>query len=913
MTEPLPGRSADLTAIRQFVESAAVVGGALLLIGQAGVGKSVLLDAAADHAAATGARILRTSGTDLPGSVDYAAVDRLLTPLYEDIGKLPEHQREALRITLGLAGGAAPDRLLVWHAILRLVRRTAERRPLLILVDNTNDLDRTSALALAFVARRLAGSRVGLLLAERGPWGAGWMQAAGLPERWIDPLDDAAAGELLRNRHPELAGHVRRRIVAEAAGNPQSLIEYGVALTSRQLAGIDALPPVLPLSAAVHNLTRAHFADLPVDTRQLLLLAALEETGDMRVLQAAAPQLDLLTVVAVAEQRKYVFVDEYRRRITFGHSMLRAAVLEHAPDLERRRAHRALSEALADDPERSLRHAAAARRTDATLAGQLQVAAESSIRRGDASAAVEALTRAAELSPDPATRVRHLLEAAGIQAEVTGDLSAASRLLEMARTAGAAPAASLPMAIATAYVTFNGQMAAETAHGLLVAALENYPWPTGEVDQVLVEALHLMLINCWTSGVPETWEPLLRAAEHLRPGVPVLLEIGIRALGDPARLTAPLLKSIDAAVDDLGDEHDPRTITRTALACVYTDRLAGCRAALARVIRDGRQGDTAALAIHATVSSCVDLWHSGQWSDLRTLASDGVAMCDRHGNRRYRVILAGYLLALEAVARGDTVAGLAAADEMVVQTSAQGAHIGDQFARHVRALAAIGGGDFAEAYRQASGISPAGTFAPYTPHALWVLLELVEGALRSGRTAEARAHVDAMTAAGLARISPRLALVVAGCVAMVADPDEAGAAFDRALAVPDAERWPFDLARIRLAYGEHLRRFRQTRAARTELGAALASFQRLDARPWAQRAAGELRAGGDPSRPTGERGLRTLTPQERRIAELAAAGLTNKEIGDLLRLSHRTVGGHLHRIFPKLGVTSRVALRDALD
>jgi len=889
-------------------------GESLLIIGQAGVGKSALLDASARYAAAAGARILRTAGSDFPGSADYAALDQLLAPLHEDIETLPESLRGALRIALGLVDGAAPGRLLISHATLGLFRRIADRQPLLVLVDRTNDLDGPSALVLAFVARRLTGTRIGMLLAEREPWQAGLMQNADLPERRISPLADAAAGELLQARHPGLAAQVRERIVAEGAGNPQALIEYASALTARQLTGIDPLPPVLPLSDQVRNLTRAHFADLPAETRQLLLLAALEETGNMIVVQAAAPHLDLLAAVAVAEQRKYVFVDEHTHRITFGHSMLRTAVLEHASDLERRRAHRALAQVLTHDPQRHLRHlAAAARGTDAALADRLREAAESSIRRGDGDAAGDALTRAAELSPDPADRVRRLLEAAFIRADVTGDLSDASRLLDQARSAGTELADSLPMAVAASYVALNGDIAVGAAHGLLVTALEAYPGRTDASDPVLVDALHLMLINCWTSGSPPTWEPVVRAAAQLRPRAPALLEIGIRTMGDPVRITAPLLASVDTAVAGLQDEHDPVTVTRTALACVYTDRLSGCRAALARVIRDGRQGSAAALAIHATVSSCVDLWHSGQWSDLGRMATDGLAMCDRYGYRRYRFILAGYLQALVAVARGDIAVGLTAVEEMTAQTSAQGARIGEQFASHVRALAAISVGDFDEAYRQASRISPAGTFAPYTPHALWVLPELVEGAVRSGRTAAAQSHVAAMKAAGVAGISSRLELVTAGCVAMVTDPSQASEAYECALAAPDAQLWPFDLARIRLAYGEHLRRLRQAGAARAQLGAAMTAFQRLGARPWVQRAARELRAGGDRTQPTGGHGRQALTPQERRIAELAATGLSNRQIGDLLRVSHRTIGGHLHRIFPKLGVTSRVALRDVLE
>jgi DNA-binding CsgD family transcriptional regulator len=191
-------------------------------------------------------------------------------------------------------------------------------------------------------------------------------------------------------------------------------------------------------------------------------------------------------------------------------------------------------------------------------------------------------------------------------------------------------------------------------------------------------------------------------------------------------------------------------------------------------------------------------------------------------------------------------------------------------------------------------------------------LDLVEAAVRTGRHAEAAAHVAAVREAGLAALSPRLALLAAGSAAIAAPDDPAFAAFGTALAVPGADRFPFDLARVQLCYGERLRRGRATTEARAQLTAALEIFERLGARPWAARAAGELRAAGLAVPRAGRRDRDPLTPQELEIAMLAAAGLSNKQIGQRLSLSHRTVGAHLYQIFPKLGITSRAALRDAL-
>jgi ATP/maltotriose-dependent transcriptional regulator MalT len=228
-------------------------------------------------------------------------------------------------------------------------------------------------------------------------------------------------------------------------------------------------------------------------------------------------------------------------------------------------------------------------------------------------------------------------------------------------------------------------------------------------------------------------------------------------------------------------------------------------------------------------------------------------------------------------------------------------------------LAALGQGDFEEAYQQASKISPPGLLGPHNPHALRVLMDLVEAAVRTGRDAKAATHVAAMQEANLAAVSSRLALVVGASAAMVAPDDTASELFKAALALPGIERWQFDSARVRLLYGERLRRRRAMTEARVQLNAAREIFERLRAQPWVERASAELRATGQTKPHAGDNVLDRLTPQEVEIVTLAASGLTNKQIGERLFLSHRTVGGHLHRAFPKLGVSTRAALRDALD
>ncbi|WP_127502791.1 LuxR C-terminal-related transcriptional regulator [Actinoplanes solisilvae] len=904
----LPGRDPDVAVVHAFVDRALVSGGGLLVTGGPGYGKSALLDAAARYGSAQGARIVRAAGSESLGTADYAALDQLLEPLHAHLPQLPEQARETLLITRGVAAGPIPGRLAISASVLALLRLAGANRPLLVLVENAHKLDRATALVLAFVARRLIGEGVGLLVEVRTQAGTpGILERCRLPRHRVGPLDDDAADRLLLARYPATATRVRDRLVAEAAGNPLVLLDQAAALGARRRAGHEPLPALLPLSDRLDMPLRRMLTSFPPATRAVLLLAALGESGDLGLLQRAAPGEDTLDAVTPAQRANVVTVDKPSRRIVFTHPVFRTAVIRFATGLERRRAQQALAATLADDPVRQAWHLAdAAEGPDGDLAERLRQVADAAVREGAAVTAGAALIRSAELSPDPRARVRRLLEAAFIQADATGDLSDAVRLLDRARASGAELADSLPIEVVVSYVVVNGEMPTDAARALLVAAIDAYPGHADAGDDLLTDALHLLMLNCWTAATPEAWAEFERVVRRLRPAMPPLLEICARSFGDAGRLTPRLLHEITVAAEALGEEYNPVVITRTALACVYTDQLSSCLEPLARVIRYGRRTGAMGQALQAAVSTCTYLWQSGQWTELMTTAAGSVAQAEQYGYHRYQVLLGGYHPALVAAARGDEATVRVLLDEMTAWAGRRVAGNVVQFAHHVRAVLAIGRGDFERAFQEASAVSPAGTLRPYTPNALWLLLELVEGAVRSGRHDAAQAHVEAMAGARLARISPRLAMVTAGCRAMVTGDD---ADFEEALAVPDAQRWPFDLARVELAYGEHLRRRHDPAGSRLHLIAALEIFQRLGAQPWADRAGRELRTAGRGS------GFSTggLSAQERRIAELAAAGLSNKEIGRRLHLSHRTVGAHLYRVFPKLGVTSRAGLRDALS
>lgn len=908
--EPLIGRDKDVEFLRSFVDRSAVGGGALLLSGDAGVGKTVLLDAAAAHATAAGTRLLRAAGAEFEADVSFAALNQVLYPLFDGLQRLSAMHGRALRVALGLSDGSPPGQLVVSNAALALLLQAAAARPLLVIVDDLPWVDRASAVVLGFVARRLAGSRVGFLAASRSGEES-FFERGGLPGYELLPLDDAAAAALIGDRFPALAPRVRQRLLADAQGNPLALLELPVALLSGpQRAG--ALPAVLPLSRRLQSLFASRVSGLPAATRDLLLLAVLDGTGDLSVLKGAASGQRGIEDLAPAERARLVHVDEGTGRLVFRHPLTRSAVMELSTSDQRRRVHGVLAEQLADQPERRAWHLAeAAVEPDEQVAGLLEQVAHLTLRRGDAVGAIAALLRAAELSPRGAERSRRLAEAAYLGADVTGDLRNVPQLLEDARRADPERAGSLAAAVAASSHLLNGDGDVDTAHRLLVGAIEMKAGPYDADDNILIEALHTLLLVCFFGGRSELWEPFDTAIGQVRPHVPEILAVLSKTFPDPARTALPALDQLDAAIAGLRHEADPVRIVRVGIAAAYVDRLAGCREALWRVVRDGRGGGAVTSAIDALFLLANDGFLAGQWDEVVQVCDEGLRLCEAHS---YRLLAwpGLFLQALLAAARGDDTQTRALTDEMTRWASPRRVGSVQSYASHAKALAALGRGDFEDAYQHATAVSPAGVLASHVPHALWLVMDVTEAAMRTGRHAEAAAHVAAVREADIAAISPRLALITGGSAAIAAPDHEAGELFEKALAIPGADRWPFDLARIQLGYGERLRRTKATTEARKHLAAALDTFQRLGAQPWAARAGNELRATGLSIRQADTIGPASLTPQQREIAMLAAAGLTNKQIGERLFLSPRTIATHLYQLFPKLGVTSRAALRDAL-
>ncbi len=907
---PIVGRDDELRLLHDFVGRLRVRGEALLLSGDAGVGKTMLLDAAAQHARAQGYRVVHAAGVEFEADVSFAALHLALQPLLGELGNLTEWHRDALTTALGLREGPRSNPLLLSNATLALLAAAASSAPLLLIIDDMPWIDRASAAVLGFVARRLSQIPVGLLAASRTGEDS-LLNQAGLPTLIIPPLTDTAAHTLLTSRYPAMSARTRQRLVAEAQGNPLALLELPAALQERPVAA-DAsspLPAVLPLSGRLQATFAARLQPLPSQTRRLLLAAVLDGTGDLATLDAVAgaPAADAL---ARAERAGLIRVDHGGGRVTFRHPLIRSAVVGLAAADERRAIHRTLAALHSAEAARRAWHLAqAATGPDEDVAALLQSVAHVNLWRGDSVGAIGELLRAAELSPAGPDRARRLAEAAYLGETVTGDMHDVGPLLSEARHADPEHAGGLAGAVAQAYYLLNSRGEVDAAHQMLVREINALEDPADGHDKVLVETIQTLLQICHFGGRAQLWEPFDVALGRLTPRPPERIALAASTLSDPVHRALPVLGRLDAVIAEQDRETSPARIVRTGVAALYVDRLPRYRDPLWRAVQHGREGGAVTSAIEALLLLSADGWFAGTWDDVLATAAEASALCQEHGYP----LLAGMSLsypALVAAARGEHDKTLALTSQLASWGGPRRALLLTQRAHHARALDAAGRGDFEAAYSSAATVTPPGTLDD-TPQSLWVLFDLVEAAMRTGRRDAARAHVQAMLDTNVASLSPRLAMLVAGATALL--DDEMNDTFERALTVPDAALWPFDFARVQLTYGERLRRDRATGDARRHLSAAREIFDQLGAAPWAARASSELRATGTPVAHGQRPDPVTLTPQQREIATLAAAGLTNKQIGERLYLSHRTVATHLYQIFPKLGVTSRAALRDALS
>ncbi|MFC7882999.1 AAA family ATPase [Streptomyces sp. NPDC057376] len=900
----LIGRDRELGELAIFLDKAVTAGATVVLTGEPGVGKTALLDATAELALAKGARVLRGSGVEYETDISFAGLHQLVASLSHEFALLPRSMRESLEVALGLGVGPAPSRITVLNAALSLFEEAAKEQPLLLVVDDLHVVDHASRSAVGFVARRLGGRRIGLIGAQRAEAEEPFL-ATGLTEVEVRPLSDTDALRLLSRRFAHLPQRLLSTVAREAQGNPLALLEFaGSTSVSGNWDGNDVRwsGP----GRDVRALYGARVERLPQRTRDLLLLAVLEGSGDIGVLEVAGGPGGL-EGLAPAERDHLVMVAENGRAVRFRHPLVRSAVVDGSTGEQRRSAHRRLADALVDQPERRGDHLARATTVpDEAVAAVIESAAERSLRRGDADGAVTRLRRAAELSPDRMDRRRRQSRAAYIAAWVAGHLDVSYEI--MREVQGDPVARSLSAAAASGFLVLVTEGDADTAHSLLMEAIEQAPAPAALPQDELENALFTLTLTSTFSGREEHWRPLVDVLARLPEASPSAAASLGRIHHDIGSVTDDMLRRLDEEISRLKGQTDADVVIRTALVAEYFDRLPDCREAVSRVIRDG---GAVGASMPGLIFVAVDHMYASRWQASADAAAELIALCEETGYHLFAQV-GHYFAAMAAAQRGDFDVCQEHCRSIWDWSGPRRLRRLVNHAHQAAARAAVGTADFETAYRHATVICAPGVLPPFNPDAVLSAPDLVEAALRSGRHAEARRHAEAIRDAGVGRLSSRFALTVATVMAMTSPPEDMARCFEEALALPGSEQWPFEVGRVHLAYGEELRRQGLNRQSRTQLTAARRRFEELGALPWEARAAAELRATGLTRTARGKAGD-ALTPQELEVAGLAATGLSNPQIASRLFLSPRTVSSHLYRVFPKLGITSRAELRDALD
>ncbi|MFE7636202.1 AAA family ATPase [Kitasatospora sp. NPDC057518] len=930
----LYGREGEQAAVDGLLDGVrAGRSGVLLLRGEAGIGKTALLDDAVARAGEA-FRVVRAAGVEYEAELPYAGLSLLLAPGLDRLDVLPGPQRRALEAAFGLSddermgddragdragdgggaggGGAGADRLLVGLATLGLLAELAADRPLLCVIDDVQWLDRASLDALLLAARRLQAEGVALLLAARtgGPSGAGGSPAErplGLPERQVTGLSEADATRLLARRvSPDLPSTVRDRLLAEAAGNPLALTELPVAAGPQPPA-----PGGLPLTSRLLIAFHGQVTGLPAVTQTLLLVAATEEGGALDVVLPAAAALGVTAEhLAPAEASGLVTVTA-DRRIAFRHPLLRSAILQRAPHHQKTAVHRAVAGALPDGDRRTWHLALAATAPDAGLADALERTAVRAGRRGGHGGAA-AYERAARLTPDRDGATRRLVLAAEAATE-EGELVRAEALADEAsgRTDNILAHALLDQVRATAHF-WRGSY--PTAHRLLLDAAGTDIDPP-YAARMLLQAFHA----AWYAGEEPVAAVLdrlavlpLAADDPLAPLARHLPAAVLPALGRPAGPLPPVREAAEAA--RRAGAESPVDLVQLCGATLVLGRDEETAELAAELVAEARaKGTVGVMPTLQFFLAEAELFH-GRHRDAELTATEGLGLARDTGQHQWVSQLTALLAHLAALdGRTDHCAELAATALATTgpQTAAPAA--GQAWAQWALALRDLGQGRAGDAADRLHTL----TTGPHRHHvsATRAVPDLVEAAVRLGtpeRAAEAYERFARWTAAADRPWAEALRL---RCQALLGPDELAETTYRAALSRHETAHRPFEQARTALLYGEWLRRTRRRTDARPHLRAALETFDRLAAHPWAARARTELSATGTPaptpSTPTGTP-QSPLTPQELQIARLAAQGLTNRDIAAQLFLSPRTVAHHLYKAYPKLNITSRTELPTAL-
>ena len=887
----------------------------LVVHGEPGVGKSALLDYLAGRAAEC--RVVRVAGAQSEMELAFAGLHQLCAPLLEHLEHLeglPGPQRDALRTAFGISAGPAPDRFLVGLAVLGLVSEAAGDRPLICLVEDQQWLDRASAQALGFVARRLGADPVGLVFTARVPGD----DLAGLPELVVEGLPADHARALLNAVLPgSLDARVRDQIVAETRGNPLALLELPRGLTSGELAGGFGLPGAMPLDARIEDSFGRQLAALPGQTRRLVQLAAADPSGDASLVWRAAGRLG----ISVQAGRPAVAAGlvEFAGRARFRHPLARSAAYWSASVEDRQQMHAALAEATdaAADPDRRAWHrAAAAAEPDERVAAELEDSAGRAQARGGLAAAAAFLERAVLLTADPGRRAGRTLAAA--QASVQA--GAFDQALELLAAAEAGPLDELQSARADllrGQVAFASGLGSDAPPLLLKAARRLEPLNLDLARETYLDAWHAAMFAGHLAVGADLVE-VSRAARALPPpaGQPrptdLLLDGLARLVTDGPAAAAPTLQQAISAFarEEIPVEHELRwgwmaAIAGAALRDHDRWRMTARQVHLAREAGALRQ-----LPFLLSLMAVDAVW-KGDFAAATSLIAEYDAVCAATGSR---ITPHAALLLASFQGREAEAAPLIQAAPEEAAARSQGfavtyAHraaaiLYNGLSRHQEALAAA---------RQA--IDHAHIYV-----SVWVLPELIEAAARTG---EMRLAVDALNRlAGWTRAGGyEFGLGIEARARALLSEGEAAEGYYRE-AIGRLGRTPGrpELARAHLLYGEWLRRERRRGEARQQLRTACQLLDAIGMEGFAARARRELAAAGETTRPPIGRPARTLpglgseplTAQEAQVARLARDGLSNPEIGARLFISARTVKYHLSKVFTKLGISSRGQLHRVL-
>jgi len=899
----LTGRLSERAVLDRFVADVrAGQGRALVVRGEPGVGKTVLLDYLAGRA--SGCRVVRAAGVQSEMELAFAGLHQLCAPMLDHAESLPDPQREALTTAFGLSAGPVPDRFLVGLAVLGLLSETAGERPLVCVVDDQQWLDQASAQALGFAARRLAADPVGLVFAARVPG----KDVAGLPELVVEGLAEDDARELLESVLPgPLDARVRDRVIAETHGNPLALLELPRGLTPMQLTGGFGVSSAGSLDGRIEESFTRQLEGLPAQTQRLVQLAAADPTGDPVLVWRGAGRLAI--GAGAAGPAVEAGLVEFGARVRFRHPLARSAAYRSASVQTRQELHGALAEVTdpAVDPERRAWHRAqAVPGPDEGVAAELEQCAGRAQRRGGLAAAAAFLELSAGLTLDPARRAERALAAAQAKHQA-GALDAALGLLAMAQ---AGPLDELQRARGD---LLRAQIAFASSHGrdapqLMLSAAKQ------------LEALDARLAR-------ETYLEAFTAAlfvGRLSPAVGDVARAARAAPAPPAPARAP-----DLLLD--------------GLALLVTEGYAAGTPALNRALLAFRGQEISAeeglswlwLAERAAMA----VWDDDTWHVLASrhlkLARDAGALSELPLALRSRILLHAHAGELEEgaalIAEAQAVAsvtgsqlapygatGVAAwrgreaeATELIqanldsVTTRGEGRGVTSQYSaallynglgRYDKALAA------AEVACEYDDIGVLG----------WSLTELIEAAVHSGQPERASGALQRLSETTRASGTDWALGTEARSRALLSGGETAENYYREAIERLGRTRMRPAMARARLLYGEWLRRQNRRRDARAELRTAHDLFTTMGIEAFAERTRRELLATGDTVRKRTVETASELTDQEAHIARLAADGRTNVEIGAQLFLSTRTVEWHLSKMYAKLGVSSRRELRQAL-